>query len=224
MKDKKVLYGALGVLAVALIGIGAFSLNKKPQEEVPTNTSTEIPAEVVVENKVESPAEEIKITEAEAYTAISDFLKVTSAISKRPDKALTRNLGFSDSEFDESKVMKAESDKEGQLFYTGIRFRKFENKILEYMSQSYFNENYLGNDFEEKDGYLYVNDRIEEGVSYTLNKITLVGLENSVYTYEIAGEYITSDDKMPFSATVKLVLGDIDMYVVDAIDFTYNNK
>ena len=224
MKDKKVLIGAIGVLAVALIGIGVFSLNKKPQEEPVTKTSTEIPSEVVVEKKVEAPAEEIKITDAEAYVAINDFLKLNSAISKRPDKALTRVLGLDDKDFDESIVMKAEQDKDGQLFYTGIRYRRFEDKMLEYVSLNYLNENYVGKDFEEKDGYLYVNDRVEEGVSYTLNKFSLVNLENSVYTYEITGEYITSDDKMPFTAIAKIVLGDIDMYVIDEIDFTYNNK
>lgn len=96
---------------------------------------------------------------------------------------------------------------------TNIKYEDFKNKMLEYMSQDLFKEQF-STYFKDIKGELYIFDGGATGIKMDVSEVELISSDEGVYKYGVKGIEYPPEEGEDFEAEIQLKYGENDRYTV----------
>lgn len=177
----------LALIAICIMGYFIYSLYGRKQEadknvQELTNKVTNLENTI---NDIHSKTEDIistnstsnnattnnkskKFTDEEIKNAIDNYLYIQGKLYGSPDSML-KEIGFG------SYVSENETPDKDNYKKTNLKYQEFKNKVLTYMTDDWFENNFKKFYFKEVNGYLYYFDGGATGVAYRVDGVSLKG-------------------------------------------------
>lgn len=184
MKEKKkttimTILLVIALIIIIVLGITIFKLNNENKSNNKQTTTKNINDNEPSEEELRKIISEFLIIDGEGHTdGILNYL----------------NIGY-----DESKEV---YDEKSDLVITNVKYDDFKNKMLNYMTEDYFNKEYGEKYIKDENGYIRKGQGGGEYPEYKINKITKN--ENLSYTVDVtATDYNDESNDETYEFTFK---------------------